>query len=187
MRYPNLTSSELWHLKAAQGWAELGALSDAFAELDQIGPRNQIHPNVLEVRWHAYHIAKKWSEASDVARIITRIAPARFNGYLMLSFALHAMKQTQQAYENLASVRDKFEAEWMAHYHLACYLAQLGRLDEARASLRRALHINPDQRTTAWHDPDLEPLRCDIKEKLRAFNRDAHDWLSAPRHSRAPL
>jgi len=59
-------------------------------------------------------------------------------GWWMLSFALHEMKCTQEAYENLAAARDKFSGEWILHYNLACYLSRLGRLDEARVSLKHA-------------------------------------------------
>lgn len=185
MTYPNLTNSELWYLKAAHGWIDLGSLEDAFAELARIEAGRQINPNVLEVRWRAYQIGKKWNEAITVARVITKIAPGRFSGYWMLSFALHALKQTQEAYETLSSVSHRFEAEWMTHYNLACYLVQLGRLDEARVSLRRALHISPDRRATALQDTDLIPFWCEIRsldesqllvEDLSARNAIKGDW-----------
>jgi Flp pilus assembly protein TadD len=165
MGHSTLTSSELRHLEAAQGWTELGLVDEAFAELDNIEPRHRAHPDVLEVRWNAYHATQKWMDACEVARAITKVAPERFNGWWMLSFALHALKETQEAYENLASVRYKFGVEWMLHYNLACYLAQLGRLKEARVALARALQFNPEQRAIASQDPDLEPLRCEIQKQ----------------------
>ena len=83
----------------------------------------------------------------------------------MLSFALHELKRTQEAYDNLASVREKFTCEFTVHYNLACYLTQLGRLNEARASLKRAFEIYPSQRTAALKDPDLEPLWPEIQRR----------------------
>jgi tetratricopeptide (TPR) repeat protein len=44
-------------------------------------------------------------------------------------------------------------------YHRACILSRAGRLDEARASLDRALELDPDLKKWADEDEDLAPLR----------------------------
>lgn len=44
------------------------------------------------------------------------------------------------------------------HYHLACLLSKSGRLDEARASLDRALELDPELHKWAVEDEDLKPL-----------------------------
>jgi hypothetical protein len=44
-------------------------------------------------------------------------------------------------------------------YHRACIRARSGRLDEARADLRRALELDPALRAQAADDDDLAPLR----------------------------
>lgn len=44
------------------------------------------------------------------------------------------------------------------HYHLACIFSRTGRLDEARASLDRALELDPKLREWAEKDEDLVPL-----------------------------
>ncbi|MDX6438711.1 MAG: Tetratricopeptide repeat [Gaiellaceae bacterium] len=46
------------------------------------------------------------------------------------------------------------------YYHLACIHARLGRLDEARTFLERALELDPKLETWADEDEDLEPLRA---------------------------
>ncbi len=43
-------------------------------------------------------------------------------------------------------------------FNLACYEAQLGNLDQAKAHLKRATRIEPKFRLMALDDPDLEPL-----------------------------
>jgi tetratricopeptide (TPR) repeat protein len=45
------------------------------------------------------------------------------------------------------------------YYHLACIYARLGRLDDARTALARALELDPKLQTWADEDEDLEPLR----------------------------
>jgi hypothetical protein len=39
-----------FHLKAAQGWLELGNHLEADKELDEIAPTLRKHPDVLEIR-----------------------------------------------------------------------------------------------------------------------------------------
>ena len=161
----SLDSGEQRHVLAARGWIELGLTADAFDELDSIAPECRAHPDVLEVRWNACFMAKNWAQATDVAFKLTRMAPDRFSGWWQLSFALHEMGLTQEAFDSLVSVRHRFSGEWMTHYHLARYLVQLGRVKEGRAALRRALEIEPKQRLAALEEPDLEPLRMEMQRK----------------------
>jgi len=44
-------------------------------------------------------------------------------------------------------------------YHLACVYARAGRLEEARATLDRAIELDPKLQTWADEDEDLVPLR----------------------------
>ena len=57
-----------------------------------------------------------------------------------------------------------------ALYMLAAVLALRDALDEAVPLLLRAIELNPDNRTLARHDPDLEPLRefDSVREALEA-------------------
>jgi hypothetical protein len=47
----------------------------------------------------------------------------------------------------------------VACYNLACAQARAGRADDAAATLREAIALNPDVRVNAAHDPDLAILR----------------------------
>ena len=53
MRIP-LEAPDSHHLRAAQGWLELGDWQSANAELENISPQVRVHPDVLEIRWHIY-------------------------------------------------------------------------------------------------------------------------------------
>jgi hypothetical protein len=69
------------------------------------------------------------------------------------------MKRTQDAFDQLLPVEEKFPKVWMIPYNLACYCAQLGRLEECQAWFKKAMAI--DERTVrrvAIDDPDLKPL-----------------------------
>src|SRR4030095_15108894 len=75
------------------------------------------------------------------------------------SFALHELKRTQEAFEKLLPVAEKFPEVWTIPYNLACYCAQLGRLADAKAWFTKALAIDADASQRAGSDdPDLKPL-----------------------------
>jgi tetratricopeptide (TPR) repeat protein len=147
------------HLAAAQGWLELGNHIEANAELERIAPTLRAHPDVLEVRWHISAHAKKWDACVEIAGAAIKLDPNRPDAWIHRSFALHELKRTQEAFNRLLPVADRFPKVWTIPYNLACYCAQLGRLDESREWLKKAMAI--DERTVtlaAADDPDLKPL-----------------------------
>ena len=60
-----LESPNIDGLRSAVGWLELRNYLEADAELDEITPRLQAHPNVLKVRWRVYAKARKWDGRLD--------------------------------------------------------------------------------------------------------------------------
>ena len=52
----------------------------------------------------------------------------------------------------------------VAAYNVACFQALAGRLDEARALLRRAFQLNPELADWAKEDTDLTALRDELPE-----------------------
>ncbi len=148
------------HLSAAIGWLELGNPSEATQDLEKISPALLVHPEVLEVRWQIHAKALQWEKCVEVAREFTEIAPKKSFGWIHLSFALHELKRTQEAHENLVGILEQFPDEWLMRYNLACYSCQLGNLDEAGRWLAgAALKGDAKQiKRMAQDDPDLEPL-----------------------------
>ena len=166
-RIKQLEPPDSIHLNAAEGWLELGNRVEAFEELEQITPQLRVHPDVLEVRWQIYAKEKKWDACVDIARAITKLAPSRPFGWIHLSFALHEQKKTQEAWDNLVGVAQRFPDEHLIPYNLACYAAQLGHLQEARDLLKKAFRQsgNPTSiKLRALDDPDLEPLWKEIRK-----------------------
>lgn len=66
-----------------------------------------------------------------------------------------------EAITHLRLVRDEDPDNDHALYMLAVALAQRGEHAEAIAHLERAIALNPENRSAARRDPDLEPLRAD--------------------------
>ena len=156
---------ELFSLQSAQGWLELGNFGEAARELDKLGPELQHHPDVLEVRWEICARQKQWQEGAEVGRALIRVAPERPTGWIDLSYALHELKQTQEAWDNLFAVAGRFPKVPTISYNLACYACQLGKTWEAEQWLKRAIDIGDakEMKEMAMEDPDLRPLREKIK------------------------
>jgi predicted Zn-dependent protease len=148
------------HLSAAIGWLELGNAVEADAELEKISAELRLHPDVLEVVWAISSKSKDWERCIETAQQLTKTAPEREWGWIHLSYALHELKRTQEAYDNLIPVLPKFPTDWLMRYNLACYAAQLGLLDEAERWLGGAMLMGDRKeiKAMAKDDPDLAPL-----------------------------
>ena len=148
------------HLNAAQGWLGLGDCQSALDELEFIDPVMRSHPDVLAVRCDIYTTAMNWPAVVAVAWTLVKLCPDRPSGWVRRSFALHGLKQTQQAFDLLLPAARKFPEIPMIPYNLACYCAQLGKLEEARRWLHRSYEIGNARvlKSVARYDPDLAPL-----------------------------
>ena len=148
------------HLQAAQGWLELGNHIEAIEELENIAPQLRAHPEALKVRWEIYAAAKKWEAALDIAAAIVQLAPEDQLGWVHRSYALHELKRSAEARDNLLRVVDKFPEDPIMRYNLACYECQLGRLEQAKNWLGKAFEVGDSKKIKlmALEDPDLERL-----------------------------
>lgn len=151
------------HLSAALGWLELGNPVEAEAELGRLSPQGRDHPDALEVRWQVCAGLNRWDAALAVAARLLKKAPDRPSGWLHRAYAIRRASGggLQQAWEALRPAFDKFPKLPVVPYNLACYAAQLGRLDEAWDWLQKAVQAagaKDSIKSMALADPDLEPL-----------------------------
>lgn len=159
-----LEPPDLHHLRAALGWLELGNAREAADELRRIAPQYRDHPDVLEVRWHISAQTKQWQTCLEIADNMVLVDPTEPEPWIQRSFALHELKRTGEALDQLAHVVHRFPKVWTIPYNLACYCAQLGRLDDGEAWFKKAWDIDATAaRMAAMADPDLVPL----KDRLR--------------------
>lgn len=154
-----LQPPDSFHLVAAQGWLGLGNHLEANAELEKITARLRSHPDVLEVRWEISAHAKQWEACVDIAEAIIKLDRKRPTGWINRSFALRELNRTQEAFDKLRPVVDRFSKVWTIPYNLACYCAQLGRLYECANWFHKAIAIDEHSvKRAALDDPDLKPL-----------------------------
>jgi predicted Zn-dependent protease len=164
-----LGSSDLHHLKAAVGWLELGNAAEALGELDEMSAEIQEHPDVLEARWLALARLHRWEAAAKVARAIIAAAPQRATGWLHHAYALRRAPNggLLAAFNALVPVADKFPEESTIPYNLACYTCQMQRdTSETMNWLEQAIKSGDRKEilAMAMKDPDLKPLRAEIKK-----------------------
>ena len=159
-----LEPPDSFHLVAAQGWLELGNHIEANEELEKIAPELRAHPNVLKLRWEIYAAAKKWERALDIAAALIQLEPEELLGWVHRSYALHELKRTAEARDNLLRVVDRFPQSATMRYNLACYESQLGNLERAKQWLEKAFELGDarEMKLASLQDPDLEPLWKDI-------------------------
>jgi len=69
-----LPKSDLCHIRAAQGWIELGDHLEANEEPEQITPEHRSHPDVLTVRWQVFATAGRWDACVDARWAITAVS-----------------------------------------------------------------------------------------------------------------
>jgi tetratricopeptide (TPR) repeat protein len=162
-----LSLTDVRHLEAAQGWLGLQNWREAQAEIANIPCTLHSHPDVLQVRWAIHAAAKEWEVAAQIAEEICQVNPDCPFGYVHHAYALHETKRTEEAQNVLLPVLDKFPDEFIIRYNLACYACQLGDIEAAWRWLEKSRALtDPDQiKRMALNDPDLEPLRAQIKKK----------------------
>jgi predicted Zn-dependent protease len=165
---PPLEFPESHYLLHAVGWLELGNLTEAKAELNQLNQELQSHPDVLEVRWAIYAEAEEWQEGLEAARTLMQVAPERASGWLHQAYALRRVAggSLEQAWQALLPASKKFPDVEIIAYNLSCYACQMNHLDAARTWFKRAFALGDKEqiRQRALKDDDLAALWPEIKD-----------------------
>jgi tetratricopeptide (TPR) repeat protein len=153
------------HVSAATGWLELGNAVEARIELDKVASGLRDHPDVLEVEFGIAARAGAWPDAARIAERLVEKAPNRPSGWIDRSNALHFMGHYGEAYELLQPALAHFPSLWTLPYNMACFCCRMGKLDEAKTWLGKAIELGQQINVVrgALNDPDLEPLRDHIE------------------------
>ena len=159
-RMKPLKPPDNFFVQGARGWLELGNVNEAKSELEKVRARNREHPDVLEVLWEISARAGDWDRCVELGTGLVKAAPARLQSYIHRAYALHRVKRTQEAWDVLFPVAEKFPTDPTIKYNLACYATQLGRLWEGEQWLKLAFTTGNEKelRSLAVQDPDLKPL-----------------------------
>jgi hypothetical protein len=149
-------------IQAAEGWLMLGCPEDALAELREVPTPYCDTPGALDLTWQALAARKQWDDAYAIGLRLVTDFPAEVTSWIHRAYA--ARRRTGggllEAFDLLAPAAEKFSEEPLIPYNLACYLAQLGRDEEAWTWFRTALDRGNAAvlRTMALADEDLRPI-----------------------------
>jgi len=144
--------------EAARGYLALGMYDSANEELENTDAFNRAAPEVLALRVELYWKLGKWELMREIAKRLNEFEPNEVQWVVSYAFATRRAVSIEVAKEILLKSVSKFPREATILFNLACYDCQLGRLDSAKAYLRRAFEIDPQWRIQALEDEDLKPL-----------------------------
>ncbi|MES3030925.1 MAG: hypothetical protein V4697_00770 [Patescibacteria group bacterium] len=158
------------HIRAAEGWIELGDFLSAYEELEQLSSRERARPDVLKLRWRIFNQANKHEMAFSVAEGLTRLLPDDAEVFAWRSYSARRMPTggIESALALLLDAINDFPDEPLLPFTLACYNCQIGKMAEARSWLDTALEVAERNGTekhwklTALDEKDLEPLWPEI-------------------------
>ena len=153
-----LEYEDIHHLRAAQGYVELGMYEDAIAELGEIDSEHSDLDEVIAVKIAIHGGQKDWKSMRDEAKKMFERDPANPQWVISLAYATRRAQTIEDAKTILLDAVEKHPDEAMIRYNLACYECQLGELDAAKEYLDQAFSLEPKCRTIAREDSDLEAL-----------------------------
>jgi Flp pilus assembly protein TadD len=157
---PKLPPPDHHHVRAAEGWLELGNPTEAGEELQRVSAAQRDSAEVLEAWWRVHAATKDWNTALGIGERLVSLAPARASSWINLAFSLHELGRTREAWDKLLPAAKQFPTESTVPYNLACYACQLGELDAAQRWLAKAIKLGGKSliKQRALEDTDLKPL-----------------------------
>jgi Flp pilus assembly protein TadD len=149
----------LRQLGYAEGYLALGMNREAAEALDEIGPAGAAALPVLAMRAAVHAELGEWPRAAEAATALCERAPDDAGHWIQRAYAVRRARDIGAAREILLRAMELHPGEPIIRFNLACYEAQLGRIEAARAHLAEACRLNPECAEMAKTDSDLEPLR----------------------------
>ena len=146
------------HVRAAQGYVELGMFLEADAELEEIDDELRQMPAALAVRATIYYTLKKWELLLVVARQLAIEQPENPQWCRSWAEATRQTVSVDAARNILLEAVERHPKDGATQYNLACYECLLGEMETAKARLDHAFELDSSLRLAALTDPDLERL-----------------------------
>jgi len=155
----NLSPATVRRLSYAEGYLMLGLAKQAAEELADVPPEANEALPVLKLRLGLELARAAWVAAAGLARDLCEREPRDASHWIQRAYATRRGDSLAAAREILWRGLTLHPREATIHFNLACYEAQLGHLDIARAYLAGSVRLDPSFAELARTDPDLAPLR----------------------------
>ena len=158
-----IETNDVFCLRSAMGWLELGMPSEARKELQSLTPELAKLPEVCGVHWSILAREENWIEAEKLARDQVSEKPDNVTNWINWAYSLRRANGfgIPMAYKTLRRSVDRFPKDFLIPYNLACYCSCMKTIDEAWRWLDIAAQRSDYKtiREMALQDDDLEPLR----------------------------
>jgi tetratricopeptide (TPR) repeat protein len=155
--------NDLRHLRAAEGYAELGMYLEAEGEIHQISPAFQMTARVLALRLCIYAGQEKWEVMQLVAKQLAESNPHDMQWTIWWAYAAGRTQSIHAARSILIDALQIHPDNPGVHYSLGCYESRLQHFNLAKRHLARAIQLDSRLKRIALTDEDLEPLWAEIK------------------------
>lgn len=152
------------HLESVVGYIGLGMIDEALEEVHAISDSQKKEPPILSVLLAIYQQAHRWKEASEIAQQLVSIQSDNPNWFIAWAYSTRRFDSIEAAQLILLNGLEKHPDHAMINFNLGCYAAQLGNDKQAMLFVRNAVKIDPSYRKIAESDPDLDPIRDQVKE-----------------------
>lgn len=146
------------HIVATQGYLELGMGQRAWDELEFIEAADRVRFEVLAMRLTVLQHIEKWEMGAEVGRGAVQRYPEQGALYLLGSYHIRRAEDLETAFDFLTAGKPYLEREACFWFNMGCYHCQLGRLDEARQCVNKAVKLDRKYQMMVLEDEDLEPL-----------------------------
>jgi len=146
------------HINAAQGYLELGMFQRSWDELEAVEPTDRARFEVLAMRLTVLQHMERWQMGAEIARGAQRRYPEEGMLYLLGSYHIRRSEDLPTAFDFLSAGEKYLENEGCYWFNMACYHCQLGRLDETRECVKRAVELDRKYQLMVLEDEDLRPM-----------------------------
>lgn len=130
----SLDAPDELHLRAAAAYIELGMFDEAQTEMEQIDPSCRLLPELLATRIPLYRVLEKWDLIAIVARKLTEWNPEEPRNFVDWADAIWHTESVCAAHAILRRAAGLHPTDRTIQFNLACYEAQIGNLERAKAS-----------------------------------------------------
>jgi predicted Zn-dependent protease len=154
----SLRLDDLRHMKAAEGYIELGMYRDADHELELIDPLCRASSQVLTLQLCVYAGERKWDLMETVARKMARHFPDEVQWRIWWASAACRVQSVESAQRILMEALETHPNDPNIHYNLSCYESRLQHFRKAQRHLARAIQLDARFQLIALNDKDLQPL-----------------------------
>ena len=149
-----------WQKKivASSGYLELGMLEEAARALSEVEPEDSRRKEVLGAQLDVYIAAEQWDTAVATAASLVRAEPEDPAAWLTLAHLMTRMTKPEYAEAVLLKARKWHPKIALLIMGLAREATTTGHLQEAKAWLGCAMHLQESVRRLALKDRDFKPL-----------------------------